>query len=232
MNATRRLSLALSGLALLPLLALLAACGGGSHAPVASASPAALAVGSVGPGFVDATAPPLPEATITPAAGSWDHIRPKAGYRVALVVDGVTSSTSAETAVLHDAVTAWSHEVRAHVTTFTAPAADHYVATIQQAIDAKPDLVISVGNGLVDPLAMVSAPNLQTQFLVLGAEIAEPTENVTAADWHGAMYRGEGLGIPEAYDPASFTPDRAGDGLRAGVAAVLSGITGVVVSVG
>jgi len=55
------------------------------------------------------------------------------------------------------------------------------------------------------------------------------THNVTAADWTGASFRGEGLGLPDAYGPASFTPERAGRAVRAGVAAVLNGITGVVI---
>ncbi len=33
----------------------------------------------------------------------------------------------------------------------------------------------------------------------------------------------------DTYDPASFTPERAGEALRAGVAAVLHGLTGIVV---
>ncbi|WP_448630981.1 hypothetical protein [Cellulomonas soli] len=64
---------------------------------------------------------------------------------------------------------------------------------------------------------------------MVGAEIAEPTANVTAADWSGASYRGEGLGSASTYDPASFTPDRCARAVRAGVAAVLGEVTGVVV---
>ena len=52
----------------------------------------------------------------------------------------------------------------------------------------------------------MTANHLDQQFLVLGAELAEPTENVTAADWAGASFRGEGLGMPSSYDPATFTP--------------------------
>jgi hypothetical protein len=43
------------------------------------------------------------------------------------------------------------------------------------------------------------------------------------------MFRGEGLGLPSAYDPGSFTPERADRAVRAGVAAVLNGLTGIVV---
>ena len=93
----------------------------------------------------------------------------------------------------------------------------------------RPDLVISVGHALVDPLALVTASHLDQQFLVVGAELAEPTENVTAADWTGAAFRGEGLGMPSAYDPATFTHERIGRAVRAGVAAVLNDITGIVI---
>jgi hypothetical protein len=59
--------------------------------------------------------------------------------------------------------------------------------------------------------------------------LAEPTENVTATDWTGASFRGEGLGMPSAYDPATFTRERAARAVRAGVAAVLNDLTGIVI---
>ena len=52
---------------------------------------------------------------------------------------------------------------------------------------------------------------------------------MTAADWPGASFRGEGLGMPDSYDPATFTGERAGRAVRAGVAAVLHGLTGIVI---
>lgn len=224
---------ALSALALGAVLCL-AACG--SDHP--SASPAwvparvPLAQGSLGPGFWDdPSGPPPPEGTITPSPGSWDGVHPAAGYRVALLIDGVRSGSREQTAVLRAAVREWAHSVDASITEFVATKATTYVATIQSAIDAHADLVISVGNGLVDPVAMVSAPNPDTSFLIVGSQIAEPTPNVTATDWVGAMFRGEGLGLPEGYDPESFTPERAGRAVRAGVAAVLSGLNGTVVEI-
>ncbi|GHJ37198.1 hypothetical protein [Streptomyces sp. TS71-3] len=45
----------------------------------------------------------------------------------------------------------------------------------------------------------------------------------SAAGWTGASFRGEGLGMSATYDPATFTPERAGRAVRAGVAAVLGG---------
>jgi hypothetical protein len=106
------------------------------------------------------------------------------------------------------------------------------VSRISQAIDLAPDLIISAGNDLVDPLALVTPNHLDRQFLVVGGELAEPTANVTAADWTGASFRGEGLGMSSAYDPASFTPEHASAAVRAGVASVLNGLTGIVIWVG
>lgn len=63
---------------------------------------------------------------------------------------------------------------------------------------------------------------------MVGAELAEPTHNVTAVDWSGASFRGEGLGASSTYDPASFTADRCAAAIRAGVAAVLNDRTGIV----
>ncbi|SDK82643.1 hypothetical protein [Nonomuraea jiangxiensis] len=183
------------------------------------------AVGTLGPGFTDPTTPPSPEATITPSPGSWDEVRPPAGYRVVLL----TTGQDPQTRILVTAVTKWAEENEVSLKTVTAAKPEEFVRSISRAIELAPDLVISAGNELVDPLALVTANHLDQRFLVVGAELAEPTENVTAADWTGASFRGEGLGMSSAYDPASFTPDRAGRAVRAGVAAVLTGLTGIVI---
>ena len=63
---------------------------------------------------------------------------------------------------------------------------------------------------------------------MVGAEIAEPTANVTAADWSGASFRGKGLGASSAYDPGSFTAERSAAAVRPGVVAVRHNLTGIV----
>jgi hypothetical protein len=209
--------------ALLVTAVLIGGCGSADDWSASHAKPTA--VGALGAGFVDPKAPPAPEATIAPRPGSWNGVRPSKGYRVVLLSAG----TDAPTRTLVKAVKQWSDQVQASLKTVTAKEPHELVASISDAINLKPDLIISVGNSLVDPLALVTANHLAQQFLVVGAEVAEPTENVTAADWTGAGFRGEGLGMPSAYDPASFTPERAGRAVRAGVAAVLHGITGIVI---
>ncbi|MEV4455045.1 hypothetical protein [Microbispora sp. NPDC049633] len=203
--------------------ALLAAgCGSGDDWSRPHAKPTA--VGTPGPGFFPATSP-APEATITPGPGSWNGVRPPEGYRVVLL----TAGEDRQTRTLVNAVTAWAEEARVSLRTVTATRPDQFVASISRAMEMKPDLIVSAGDDLVDPLALVTPNHLDRQFLVVGAELAEPTANVTAADWAGASFRGEGLGMSSTYDPASFTPERAGRAVRAGVAAVLTGMTGIVI---
>ncbi|GAA5014077.1 hypothetical protein [Actinopolymorpha pittospori] len=182
------------------------------------------AVGALGAGFVDPTAPPAPEATVTPRPGSWDDVHPSKGYRVVLL----TAGKDPQTQTLVNAVTDWAEEENVSLRTVTATKPHEFVPSISKAMDLAPDLIISAGNDLIDPLTVVSPNHLDQQFLVVGAELAEPTANVTAADWTGASFRGEGLGMSSSYDPATFTPERATRAVRAGVAAVLHGVTGIV----
>ncbi|MFC5264742.1 hypothetical protein ACFPJ1_21730 [Kribbella qitaiheensis] len=182
-------------------------------------------VGDLGAGFVDPGRPPAPEATISPSSGSWDAVHPAEDYRVVLL----TAGNDPQTKVLVTAVTEWADQEHVSLKTITASEHSQFISRITEAMDLKPDLIISAGNDLIDPLAMVTPNHLDQQFLVVGAELAEPTANVTAADWTGASFRGEGLGMSSTYDPASFTPARAAAAVRAGVASVLKGLTGIVI---
>lgn len=180
-------------------------------------------VGSAAPGFIPEVQP-SPEATIAPDAGSWDGLNPAAGYRVVLL----TAGTDAETKTIAQSVRDWAQETSVDLRSVVADAHDP-VPGIVDAMGRNPDLIIVAGEDLIDPLAIVSANHLDRSFLVVGAEIAEPTDNVTAVDWSGASFRGEGLGSASDYDPQSFTPERTGKAVRAGVAAVLSGLNGLVI---
>jgi hypothetical protein len=211
-----RLSASIAAAAVVALL--LSACGGDSwDSPHAAPS----AIGTPDAGF-EPSSPPSPEATIDPEPGSWHGVRPSPGYRVVLLSAG----DDAATRTLVTAVTDWADEEDVDLRRVEADA--HIVDGIVAAMDMNPDLIVSVGNDLVDGLATVSANHLDQNFLVVGAEIAEPTANVTAVDWTGAAFRGEGLGASSHYDAASFTAERCGEAVRAGVTAVLTGLTGIV----
>ncbi|MFE7033861.1 hypothetical protein ACFU9Y_26440 [Streptomyces sp. NPDC057621] len=183
------------------------------------------AVGALGAGFVDPSVSPAPEATVTPRPGSWSAVRPSDGYRVVLLTAGADRPTKA----LVKAVREWAERERVDLRTETVTEASDLVPAVDRAIDMGPDLVVSAGNDLIDALATVTPNHLSQQFLVVGAELAEPTHNVTAVDWSGASFRGEGLGMSSTYDPASFAAARCAAAVRAGTAAVLSGWTGIVV---
>ncbi|MDG4761452.1 hypothetical protein [Micromonospora sp. WMMD710] len=203
--------------------ALVAACNSGDD--WSQPHPAPSAVGTLGPGFVDPSARPAPEATITPQPGSWLGVHPSEDYRVVLLTAGDDAPTKALVAAVND----WAGDEHVHLRTIVVGNAHDAVPSIAKAMEMGPDLIVSAGNDLIDPLALVTPNHLDEQFLVVGAELAEPTHNVTAVDWDGASFRGEGLGMSSTYDAASFTTERCGAAIRAGVAAVLTDLTGIVI---
>ncbi|MDX6282766.1 MAG: hypothetical protein QOH03_3837 [Kribbellaceae bacterium] len=175
------------------------ACGCSSTDDWSKPHAAPTPVGALAPGFLP-SATPSPEATITPKPGSWDGVHPPKGYRVVLL----TAGDDAQTKMLVTAVQDWAKQEDVSLKTVKATTSDKYIAQIGDAMDLHPDLIVAAGNNLVDPLAMVTPNHLDQQFLVIGAELAEPTGNVTAADWTGASFRGEGLGASSTYEPTTL----------------------------
>jgi len=183
-------------------------------------------IGALGSGFFDPAAPPPPEGMIRPKPGSWDSVHPPRGYRVVLLTAGDDHSTT----TLVTAVKQWANAEHVKLETIEVTEPRLFVDGIVESIDRRPDLVICAGNALVDALALVTASYLDQPFLVVGAQLPEPTVNVTAAAWRGASSRGrEVADTMSSFDPAAFTPERAGAAIRAGVASVLSDLTGIVI---
>jgi len=182
-------------------------------------------IGTLGSGFYDPAAPPPPEGMIRPRPGSWDEVHPPRGYRVVLLTAGDDPATT----TLVTTVKQWAKAE--HVTLNTVAVTDDgFVDGIVEAMDLGPDLVICAGHALVDALALVTASHLDRQFLLIGAQLPEPTVNVTAAIWPGASSRGgEVPDTASSFDPDSFTREHAGAAVRAGVASVLSHLTGIVI---
>jgi hypothetical protein len=184
-------------------------------------------IGALGPGFIDPAAPPPPEGTITPSPGSWDAVRPPRGYRAVLLTAGRDHATT----TLVAAVRQWARAEHVRLETVAVTEPDRFVDGIVEAMDLRPELVICAGHALVDALALVTASHLDQQFLVVGAQLPEPTVNVTAAVWPGASSRG--AEVPDtaaSFHPDAFTPERASAAIRAGVASVLHDYTGIVIS--
>jgi hypothetical protein len=186
-------------------------------------------IGTLGSGFIDPTAPPPPEAMITPRPGSWDSVRPPRGYRVVLLTAGDDRATT----MLVTGVRQWAKAEHLRLETVAVREPDGFVDGIVEAMDLGPGLVICAGNALVDALALVTASHLDQQFLVVGAQLPEPTVNVTAAIWRGASSRGREVpDTASSFDPDAFTPEHAGAAIRARVASVLSDLTGIVIWLG
>jgi basic membrane lipoprotein Med (substrate-binding protein (PBP1-ABC) superfamily) len=94
-------------------------------------------------------------------------------------------------------------------------------AALAAAAAAAPDVVVVLGTGPLDVVDRVSAQDLDQAFLLLGAQLPEPTENVTAVVWPGADSRW--ASTPP--DPAALAA-RVTEGLDAGLAAIDADGTG------
>lgn len=182
-------------------------------------------VQALGDGFLGGITTPTPEATVNPEPGSWDGVTPPAGYEVVLI----TASEDAATTTLSDAVEEWAARENVELTHLTAANDDQVESQITAAVAAEPDVVIGAGDDVVDVFALLTAQNLAQDFLVVGAELPEPTENVVSVIWPGATFRGTGLGSSGDIDPASVTPEHAANAVTAGIASVLHDLTGIVI---
>ena len=175
---------------------------------------------------------------VNPDPQTWTRVRPSSDYRVLVLASGKDPRTAQnpQVAILVDAVEKWAkaeHRVKLKLRYLDDP--NGYLQGIDDAAaQDHADLIITAGNDLVEPVAAVSANyagEKPQQFLVLGAEVAEPTANIAASDWEGSAYLGEGLPEAHFYHPSAVTPSRAYAALRAGAAAVLSGYRSVIVRI-
>ena len=177
--------------------------------------------------FVGSAHRPAPEATVRPTPGSWDDVAVPAGYTMVLIARG----DDVTTATLSAAVEHYATTHGASLTLLTARSDDEVEQRIDEAVAATPDLVVGVGDGVVDVFSLITAPYLETDFLLVGSQLPEPTHNVTAVTWPGAEFRGTGLGNDGA-DAEAVTPERAGEAVSAGAASVLHDLTGIVIELG
>ena len=180
----------------------------------------------LGAGFLGSDPTPSPEATVSPERGSWDGVVPPDGYRVVLI----TAGDDAQVATVAAAVEGWAGAAGVELDIEHAAHDDEVEDQINAAVEQQPDLVIGAGDAVVDVFTLLTPQHLDQRFLMVGVELPEPTENVSSVIWPGAAYRGSGVGTSGDIDPASFTPERADEAVKAGVASVLHGLGGIVVS--
>jgi hypothetical protein len=193
-----------------------------------SVSAAPSGIQPLGSGFHGDISSPSPEATISPEGGSWDGVVPPDGYRVVLISAGNDDGTK----TLVAAVRGWAQREDIELLALTATNDDEVEARVNEPIALHTDLVIGTGNGVIDVFSLLTAQYLAQQFLIVGAQLPEPTENVTSVVWPGATFRGTGLRAAGQQVTASVITELAGDAVAAGVASVLHGLTGIVLELG
>jgi basic membrane lipoprotein Med (substrate-binding protein (PBP1-ABC) superfamily) len=176
-------------------------------------------------GFVGSTDAPSPEATITPAPGSWDDAPSAAGQRVVVLA----REGDPDGAVVTGAATRWAHDVGAQLEIVTAADLDALDRAVAEAAADDAAVVVGAGPRVVDALALSTPQFLDQQFLLVGAQLAEPTGNVTAVIWPGAGFRGTGISADDTDVAGSITAERVQDALDAGVASIHWQLTGIVI---
>ncbi|RKT31123.1 hypothetical protein DEU34_3059 [Microbacterium sp. AG1240] len=176
--------------------------------------------------FLGGAPVPVSEATIAPAPEAYHAVAVPAGYRVIAV--GVASDPAGD--VIAGAVEQWARANGAVFDLRIGADAEGIDEQLVTAANERPDLIVGLGAGVVDVFALTTSQLLDQQFLVVGAKLAEPTENVTSVVWPGAGFRGTGI-TPEAdADPSAVTTPMASEAISAGFASIRLGVTGVVVS--
>ncbi|MFD2795150.1 hypothetical protein ACFS27_16450 [Promicromonospora vindobonensis] len=152
------------------------------------------------------------------------------GYQIAAIIP----DASAASAALLSASRAVVSENGANLHEFPVDedGEDPVGAALDRALAMRPDLIVGLGDGVVDVFSFESAQRLDQQFLIVGAQLAEPTDNVAAVVWDGATSRGSAASSDGELDDASITEERGEDAFEAGLASIQDGITGAVLHLG
>lgn len=165
-----------------------------------------------------APAPAVPEPAPTMAAPS-DPVVPS-GLALVVVLPGEGAAGADQAAAASDAVTVLASANAASVTLLDAALTADADTIYQRALDADPDVVITVGPTALDALQKVAADHPERQFLVVGAQPQAPVPNITAVVWPGFDT------APVAADLAARVPSA----VAAGVSEIAAGRTGLVIA--
>ena len=176
---------------------------------------------------IASTPPQVPAPGSTVAATSittLDGI--PAGLTLTIIAPDITGDAAADTtsavaelqgfAELHGAAS-----IRILPADATAPTDSD--ALLQDALADQPDVIVVLGEAILTALDSATASNLNQQFVLLGAQLPEPTSNVTAVVWPGADTR-----LADGISP-EIAP-RTSEALEAGLTAVAAEKTGLVLA--
>jgi hypothetical protein len=148
-------------------------------------------------------------------------------YRIAVVVP----DDSKESQTLLAATREFAATRGAELVEFPAAAAgddpgdDPIGEALDGAAGADADVVLGLGPGVVGVFDFETGKLLDQEFLVIGGQLAEPTDNVTAVIWPGATSR-------EPLEEESVTVPRAVSALGVGVDSIREGASGIVLRLG
>lgn len=148
------------------------------------------------------------------------------GWNVTLVTPSQDSGAARLASGVRDAIRVSGGTVAEVV---AASGLDGVRTAVDEAVGQRPDVIVGVGENTVDVLTIVTAGLLNQQFLVVGAQLAEPTENVTSVVWPGATSRGSNEPPDGALSPDALTSENAYAATQAGFDSILSDTTGVVI---
>jgi hypothetical protein len=202
-------------LALLPAVVALVAITTGC---ATSAAPAEVAALTPPPAPAD-TQGPVPGSTSTPSPGSWDSVELPEG----LTIEVVTALDDAETA---DAIAAIESFAAGHGAEVAVSRGPDIEPLLTAAALASPSVIVTIGPTQLDAVDRVSAGNAAQPFLLIGAQLPEPTSNVAAVIWPGASSRDTDYGQATAFGA------HAASALAVGLSAVVEERTGTVFDLG
>ena len=168
---------------------------------------------------------PAPGSTVAaPSIATPDGI--PTGLTLTIITPDVTGDAAADTtaavaelralAALHGAASI-------RILPADATGATDTDALLQDALADEPDVIVVLGEAILTALDSATASNLDQQFVLLGAQLPEPTSNVTAVVWPGADTR-----LADGISP-EIAP-RASEALEAGLTAVAAQHTGLVLA--
>jgi hypothetical protein len=136
----------------------------------------------------------------------------------------VTAAAGPQETLVREAVEAFAEahdgSVSVHVDASTPDA-------VTAALTEDVDVVVGIGPAVAGAIDRASASHLETSFLVLGTQLAEPTGNVVAVVWPGADERAVFADQELGFEGADVY---AADAVEVGLAAFTSGLDGHVIA--
>ena len=182
---------------------------------------AGCAVSSV-PAPTEAPAPGATVAAVVPTPA------PSLGEGFSVVVLTSRDDDADEVATVRAALEVSLGDVR-DVTWLDSAGVDDRIALADDAFARAPDLIVVVGPSLLGAVDGPSAGALSQPVLLLGGQLAEPTDNVTAVVWPGADGRAS---LRDETLPFSGAAAHAGPAVAVGLQAFLDDELGLVYRLG